>query len=69
MACMLCLENNRERKWTCTWCQLRICGSCSDELKAVPGRDLAVLMEKRRALGVVEEEEEEEKEEKEKEKE
>ncbi|CAE7205866.1 PAT1 domain containing protein [Pyrenophora teres f. teres] len=61
MACMVCRENNRERKWTCTWCQLRICGNCSEELKAVPGRDLARMMEikedrARRALGVVVEE-------------
>ncbi|RMZ72087.1 Agglutinin receptor [Pyrenophora seminiperda CCB06] len=51
MACMVCKENDRERKWTCTWCQLRICGRCSEELKGVGGRDLGVLIENRKDRG------------------
>lgn len=44
---MVCHENDKDRKWACTWCQLRICRSCSDELRAVPGRDLGILLEAR----------------------
>jgi hypothetical protein len=47
MACMVCRENGKERKWTCTWCQVRICKSCSDELMSIPERNLAVLVEAR----------------------
>jgi hypothetical protein len=47
MACMVCHENDRERKWACTWCYLRVCLACSDELMRTPGRDLRPVMEKR----------------------
>ncbi|CAN9296331.1 unnamed protein product [Alternaria alternata] len=47
MGCMVCHENDKDRKWACTWCQLRICRGCSDELRAVPGRDLGILLEAR----------------------
>lgn len=50
LGCMVCHENTKERKWSCTWCQLRICRPCSDELRRVPGRDVAVLVQARRAL-------------------
>ncbi|KAF2132292.1 hypothetical protein P153DRAFT_383181 [Dothidotthia symphoricarpi CBS 119687] len=49
MGCMICHVNDRDRKWSCTWCQLRICCACSEELKMVPGRELGVLL---RARGV-----------------
>ncbi|EMD65472.1 hypothetical protein GGP41_010357 [Bipolaris sorokiniana] len=45
MACMVCRENGKERKWCCTWCQLRICKGCSDELMRLPARNLALLMD------------------------
>ncbi|OAL56659.1 hypothetical protein IQ07DRAFT_14129 [Pyrenochaeta sp. DS3sAY3a] len=44
MGCMVCRENSRDRKWACTWCQLRICRECSEELNMVPGRRLEVLL-------------------------
>jgi hypothetical protein len=47
MACMVCHENDRERKWACTWCYLRVCLACSDELMRTPGRDLRAVMEKK----------------------
>jgi hypothetical protein len=47
MGCMVCHENDKDRKWACTWCQLRICRSCSEDLRAVPGRDLRTLLEAR----------------------
>ncbi|KAH7563193.1 hypothetical protein J3E72DRAFT_244525 [Bipolaris maydis] len=45
MACMVCRENGKERKWCCTWCQLRICKACSDDLMRLPTRNLALLMD------------------------
>ncbi|KAI4620615.1 uncharacterized protein J4E87_007303 [Alternaria ethzedia] len=47
MGCMVCHENDKDRKWACTWCQLRICRSCSEDLRAIPGRDLGTLIQKR----------------------
>ncbi|KAF1842345.1 uncharacterized protein K460DRAFT_182643 [Cucurbitaria berberidis CBS 394.84] len=44
MGCMICHANERERKWACTWCQLRICRSCSEELNMIPGRNLRALL-------------------------
>ncbi|KAF2691950.1 hypothetical protein K458DRAFT_411644 [Lentithecium fluviatile CBS 122367] len=39
--------NDRERKWACVWCYLRVCLACSSELMKTPGRDLKGLIEKR----------------------
>jgi hypothetical protein len=47
MACMLCKSNQRERKWACTWCYLRICVECAEQLRSTPGKDLRVLMQKK----------------------
>lgn len=47
MGCMVCHENDKDRKWACTWCQLRICRSCSEDLRAISGRDLGTLIQKR----------------------
>tara|TARA_R110002003_G_scaffold1184_11_gene22680 strand:+ start:48734 stop:49090 length:357 start_codon:yes stop_codon:yes gene_type:complete len=47
MGCMICHDNARDRKWSCTWCRLRVCVSCSEELRMVPGRDLGALMAER----------------------
>ncbi|KAH7406053.1 hypothetical protein DE146DRAFT_431961 [Phaeosphaeria sp. MPI-PUGE-AT-0046c] len=44
MGCMVCRTNDRDRKWCCTWCQLRICRSCSEELKMVPGQSLSLYL-------------------------
>ena len=59
MACMVCYENGKERKWACTWCQLRVCRGCSEELRRIPGRDLGVLLEARRMTGEVKQKEKE----------
>ncbi|CAO2657442.1 Nn.00g035680.m01.CDS01 [Neocucurbitaria sp. VM-36] len=50
MACMVCRSNEREKSWTCTWCQLRICRACSEELSMIPGRDLRVLVKAKKEL-------------------
>ncbi|KAL6703766.1 hypothetical protein ACN47E_009065 [Coniothyrium glycines] len=44
LGCMVCRCNDKERKWACTWCQLRVCRACSEELRMIPGRDLGVLL-------------------------
>lgn len=44
MGCMICHSNEKDRKFSCTWCQLRICRGCSAELMTVPGRDLGALL-------------------------
>ncbi|KAF2856908.1 hypothetical protein T440DRAFT_383443 [Plenodomus tracheiphilus IPT5] len=51
LGCMVCRANEPERKWTCTWCRLRICAACSDELGRIKGRELAVLVERRGVSG------------------
>ncbi|KAF1913846.1 hypothetical protein BDU57DRAFT_324467 [Ampelomyces quisqualis] len=51
MGCMVCRANDRERKWCCTWCQLRICRSCSEELRVVPGRNLGRYLDERGERG------------------
>jgi hypothetical protein len=52
MGCMVCRVNNKERKWCCTWCQLRICRNCSEELNMVPGRNLGAYLEQRQRMVV-----------------
>jgi hypothetical protein len=47
MACMVCKVNDRERKWSCVWCYLRVCVACSAELMKTPQRDLKGLIDKR----------------------
>lgn len=44
MGCMVCHSNEKERKFSCTWCQLRICRGCSEKLVALPGRSLGRLL-------------------------
>jgi hypothetical protein len=44
---MVCHSNEPDRKWSCTWCQLRVCRACSDDLAHVRGRDLAALLSAR----------------------
>ncbi|KAF3040286.1 hypothetical protein E8E12_005816 [Didymella heteroderae] len=47
MGCQICHSNENDRKFSCTWCQLRICRACSEELRMIPGRDLGRLLETR----------------------
>ena len=47
MGCMVCRSNARDRKWACTWCQLRVCRGCCDALGRMPGRSLGKLLEAR----------------------
>lgn len=50
MGCMVCHSNEKDRKFSCTWCQLRICRACSQELLAVPGRELGPLLQAREEM-------------------
>jgi len=61
MGCMVCHANERDRKWKCTWCQLRVCRGCSEELGRL-GRDLGRLVEGWERKRVVREEMREERE-------
>jgi len=47
MPCMICKNNDRNRKWSCVWCQLRICAECSEELRNTPGKNLQAVIDKR----------------------
>ena len=47
MACMVCKQNDQERKWSCVWCHLRICLDCSTELNSTPGRNLRAVLDAR----------------------
>lgn len=47
MGCMVCHSNEKDRKFSCTWCQLRICRGCSEELRMIPGGDLGALLKAR----------------------
>ena len=42
--CMVCKVDNREQRWKCTWCCLRICTDCMESLKKIEGRALRVLV-------------------------
>lgn len=44
MGCQVCHSNEKDRKFSCTWCQLRICRNCSRELCTIPGRELGALL-------------------------
>jgi hypothetical protein len=44
---MVCHDNADDRRWFCTFCQLRICRGCSEELNMIPGRSLGKLLEVR----------------------
>ena len=47
MGCQVCHANEKDRKFSCTWCQLRICRNCCEELCMVPGRSLGALLQAR----------------------
>ena len=47
---MICHSNERDRKWACTWCQLRLCRACSEELSNIPGRQLRALLKNKELL-------------------
>ncbi|KAF3051698.1 hypothetical protein E8E11_011257 [Didymella keratinophila] len=47
MGCQVCHSNAKDRKFSCTWCQLRICKNCSEELCMIPGRNLGSLLQAR----------------------
>ncbi|KAL5435705.1 hypothetical protein PMIN06_001451 [Paraphaeosphaeria minitans] len=51
MACMICANDDTERRWACVWCYLRICVACSVALRETPGRRLQSVLERRGAGG------------------
>jgi len=42
--CMTCHREDKEMRWKCTWCCLRICGGCMETLGSIPDRDLTVIL-------------------------
>jgi hypothetical protein len=57
VACMICEGKDTEPRWRCTWCCLSACASCMQVLSSIPGRDLAVCLERIRGKGWEEREE------------
>lgn len=46
LPCMVCKVDNKEQRWKCTWCCLRICTDCMESLKNIEGRTLRVLVQR-----------------------
>jgi len=42
--CTTCHVEDKEIRWRCTWCCLRICGRCMEKLSSVPDRDLKRML-------------------------
>ncbi|KAI4117058.1 MAG: hypothetical protein LQ345_002618 [Seirophora villosa] len=42
--CMICGSDNKQVRWKCIWCCVRICGECSEALIKIKGRDLGTLV-------------------------
>jgi hypothetical protein len=42
--CMTCHREDKEMRWRCTWCCLRICGGCMETLGSIPDRDLKGML-------------------------
>ncbi|KAF2087713.1 hypothetical protein K490DRAFT_65555 [Saccharata proteae CBS 121410] len=47
VACMVCYATDKEDRWTCSWCALRICQNCRGKLESVPKKNLDVLLRAR----------------------
>ena len=43
--CMTCGVHDKQERYTCSWCELRVCKSCMKQLLSVGGRSLALLLE------------------------
>ncbi|PGH18489.1 hypothetical protein AJ80_04459 [Polytolypa hystricis UAMH7299] len=43
--CMTCLKHDKEMRWRCTFCCLRICAECLQGIRKCKGRSLKELME------------------------
>ncbi|KAF2192773.1 hypothetical protein K469DRAFT_694819 [Zopfia rhizophila CBS 207.26] len=48
MACMLCHTDDKQDKWSCTWCSLRICAGCRGELEKIPNRSVSRFLERKK---------------------
>lgn len=42
--CMTCHVEDKEMRWKCTWCCLRVCDKCMETLDGVPDRDLKGML-------------------------
>lgn len=45
LGCMVCDKRDTEKRWSCTWCCLRICTKCM-EILAANGKDLKICVDK-----------------------
>lgn len=44
VACMVCKKKDTEIRFRCAWCCLSACGSCTQALSSIPGKDLRVCL-------------------------
>lgn len=43
--CMTCGVDDKQQRYSCTWCELRICEGCMRQLDSIRGRSLTTLLE------------------------
>lgn len=46
---MLCYGGDSKDWWSCSWCALRICGSCRGGLERCPNRSIEAYVEQKQA--------------------
>ncbi|MCJ1438346.1 hypothetical protein MMC27_007734 [Xylographa pallens] len=49
--CMACQVDDKEIRWKCSWCCLRICNRCMEVLEGIKDRDLGALLQARQKTG------------------
>ncbi|MCJ1322616.1 hypothetical protein MMC15_007965 [Xylographa vitiligo] len=49
--CMACKVDDKETRWKCSWCCLRICKRCMEVLEDTKNRDLRALLQARQKTG------------------
>ena len=50
--CMACHVDDKELRWKCSWCCLRICNRCMEVLDEAKDRDLSTLLQTRQKRGL-----------------
>ncbi|MCJ1382520.1 hypothetical protein MMC17_005633 [Xylographa soralifera] len=50
--CMACKVDDKEIRWKCSWCCLRICKRCIEVLDETKDRDLGALLQARQKMGL-----------------
>ncbi|MCJ1420510.1 hypothetical protein MMC32_006867 [Xylographa parallela] len=49
--CMACQVDDKEIRWKCSWCCLRVCNRCMEVLEGIKDRDLGALLQARQKTG------------------